>query len=82
MIKKNSKASRRPLRRRRLTKQEHDYLEAQYIKSPIWDTEKTRAIAEHMNLKRIKIYKWHYCRKQKDKVQDNEEAKDQRRSIE
>ena len=51
--------------RRRLTQEQIDVLESEYLKDPVWETKQITKLARRLKLNRTKVYKWHWDRKKK-----------------
>ena len=49
-----------------MTVEQLNLLEAEFQSNPIWNTKRTKNIAESLNINRVKVYKWHYDRKRRD----------------
>jgi len=45
------------------------FLEEEYQKQPNWSLAHTKSIAQGLDLDRVKVYKWHYDRKRRDKAE-------------
>ena len=57
-------SGKKPIRRRhRLTHQEKQVLEAEYLKDPVWDRKRMRVLSKLTGYNSTKLYKWHYDRK-------------------
>ena len=52
-------------RRKRMTKEQCEILEAEFQRNPNWTGAQVKEIAQRMQLKRVKIYKWSWDRKKK-----------------
>ena len=52
-------------RRKRMTKEQCEILEAEFQRNPNWTGAQIKEIAQRMQLKRVKIYKWSWDRKKK-----------------
>jgi len=52
-------------RRRRLKKQEIDFLEDVFQKEPVWNVAKKKWLSAKLGMGRTKIYKWHYDRRRR-----------------
>ena len=53
-------------RRRRMTKEQSQILESEFMRDHNWSTAKIKAIAERIQLGRVKVYKWSWDRKKKE----------------
>lgn len=62
---RNRQPLKKGLKKQRLTPQQICFLELRYQKDPDWQAKDLSQLAKELNFPRVKIYKWHWDRKQR-----------------
>ena len=66
MVQKPAAEKKEPYRRNRMTLAQSHLLEIEFQRDPNWTNARVKAIAERMQLGRVKVYKWGWDRKKKE----------------